>query len=366
MENELKNITDEVLRAADIVEIVSSFIDLKKKGKDWWALCPFHAESSSSFSVIPEKRAYYCFGCHKGGNAIDFWMEYHHVKFWDALKAVGNLCGVTVKGGKPPSNYKKYPEVKKIIEWEPEVHEDPARQWQDSASRFIMWAFNNMNNRPHAWDYLAGRGITEQTIVAYGLGWCEGENGKDLYRSRAKWGLAPEKNEDGKDKPLWLPKGLVIPFIEYPEKQGTDIVKIRIRREDLSFNPNMKYYFVPGGSNRTTVLEPERMAFVVVESDLDGILIAQEAGDMVGVVVLGSVHIKPDKYAHDLLKGAAHILNALDFDHAGASAWPWWEEHYRDCERWPVPEGKDPGEAWQKGVNIREWVRQGLPPGMRG
>ena len=59
------------------------------------------------------------------------------------------------------------------------------------------------------------------------------------------------------------------------------------------------------------------------------------------------------------------MLNALDFDGAGAKYWPWWERHYPECERWPVQKEKDPGEAFKSGVNIREWVKAGLPRGLK-
>lgn len=361
MEDELQAIKEAVILAADIVEIIGGTIELTKKGKDWWAPCPFHEDGSPSFSVMPAKRAFYCFGCKKGGNVIDYWMEYHQVKFWDALKAVGDLCGVAVKGGRPPGNYLQYPKQKTQTGWQPVKHDEPSQVWKDKSIKFVIWAYDQLCNNKAAWDYLAGRGIRRETIVAYGLGWCEGEKGGDLYRPRKVWGLPPEYKESGEEKRLWIPKGWVIP--DFNEKN--DVVKIRIRRADLSFSPDMKYYFFPGGSNETTVLRPERLAFVIVESDLDAVLIAQEAGDLVGVVPLGSVHVKPDEKATSILKKAAHIMNALDFDRAGAQAWPWWQQNFPECERWPVPKGKDPGEAWQKGISIREWIRQGLPPGLR-
>jgi hypothetical protein len=81
---------------------------------------------------------------------------------------------------------------------------------------------------------------------------------------------------------------------------------------------------------------------------------------------LGSSSTRPDKTATEKLTTSAHILNALDADGAGEKeTGGWWRDNYPDAERWPVPEGKDPGEAWKAGVNIREWVMEGLPEGMR-
>jgi hypothetical protein len=163
---------------------------------------------------------------------------------------------------------------------------------------------------------------------------------------------------------LWLPIGWVIPYI-----QGDQVVRVRIRQLDgAEFGP--RYYMVPGSSSATMVIEPRhpgyRDVYVIVEAELDAILIAQEASDLVGVMALGSSSTRPDKIATEKLNRAAHILNALDADGAGEKeSGKWWRENYPDAERWPVPEGKDPGEAWQKGVDIREWVMEGLPEGLR-
>ena len=355
-----KAFVDEVKRAADIVEVVGSVIELKKKGKDFWALCPFHADGSPSFSVMPTKQLYHCFGCKAGGDVLEFYKKYHQVDFVDAVKAVANMYGIQVKGGSYTSLKYKYPETKKQKEWAPNNNAMPSDIWIKAANSFTNRAYENLMNNEKALRYLADRGIDEGIISAYGLGWCEKEGGGDLYRPREKWGLPPEKNEKGRAKALWLPKGWVIPYLE-----NGNVIKLRIRRAELNFNPDMKYYFVPGGSTRTTILNPDRKAHVIIESDLDAYLIIKEVGDLVGAVPLGSVSVKLDEIATRILKSSCHILNALDFDKAGAVAWPWWEQNFKECIRWPVPKKKDPGEAWQAGVNIREWIKAGLPEGLK-
>jgi len=77
---------------------------------------------------------------------------------------------------------------------------------------------------------------------------------------------------------------------------------------------------------------------------------------------MGSAGLKPDVFAHSLLTKAEKILNALDYDEAGARpSWKFWPETYGSkVIRWPVPIGKDPSEAWQQGLNIREWIKAGL------
>jgi hypothetical protein len=82
-------------------------------------------------------------------------------------------------------------------------------------------------------------------------------------------------------------------------------------------------------------------------------------------MAMGTSHAKPDPDCHAALSDAMCILVALDFDQAGAGGWPWWEEQYHQAERWPVPEGKDPGEAFELGMDVRAWVLAGLPPVFR-
>jgi hypothetical protein len=102
-------------------------------------------------------------------------------------------------------------------------------------------------------------------------------------------------------------------------------------------------------------------AWVIIESELDGLLLAQEAGHLAGVVSLGSVTNRPDAETDRTLKAADLLLIALDSDPAGASeSRKWWKRIYRNGKRWLVPIGKDPSEAFQRGLNLRAWVMAGL------
>lgn len=101
---------EEIKRRSDIVDLISQYVQLRKVGKNYRALCPFHSEKTPSFYVSPEKGIFYCFGCKKGGNAINFLMEYEHLDFPDALKKLAKNLGIdidTTKGLK----YKELYEV---------------------------------------------------------------------------------------------------------------------------------------------------------------------------------------------------------------------------------------------------------------
>ena len=97
---------------------------------------------------------------------------------------------------------------------------------------------------------------------------------------------------------------------------------------------------------------------VVVEAELDAILLNQEAGDLVTSVALGSANVRPDTKTNKILKAAKHIIVALDADPAGArESWGFWIKTFSNAERWPVPGGKDPTEAFQAGIDIKAWVK---------
>lgn len=316
-----RDVLEDIRARADIVEIIGSVISLKKKGKDFWAPCPFHNEKDPSFSVVPAKRIFHCFGCGAQGDVFEFWIKYHGVGFSEAVRAVGGLCGTPVPLQSLSGHrrtYMEHPKKPDAQVWKPSRHGKPERQWREKAMKFAQWALDQIFENKDALDYLVSRGLHEDTIIDHRLGWNPGgEREQDLYRARESWGLHPVLNDKGVKQPLWLPRGWVTPFFD---ARG-EIIKIRIRRADpLKFNKKMRYYFVPGGEPFTTMVYPDRPVHIVVESDLDAYLVSQEIGDLVGVVCLGSTSSRPDERATEILKRSSHIMNAMDFDRAGAQA----------------------------------------------
>ena len=127
---------------------------------------------------------------------------------------------------------------------------------------------------------------------------------------------------------------------------------------------DIRYYVVPGSGMEAMGINSDRKAFVVVESELDGILIARKAGSLAGVVALGNAQTKPGVNIYPHLKKALKILVSLDWDAAGQSYWKWWKDNFRNTKLWPVPEGKDPGEFFEIGGDIKKWIIAGLPPAL--
>src|SRR6266481_2178610 len=94
---------ERVKQQADIVRVVGEYVRLKKTGKDFSGLCPFHQEKTPSFTVSPIKQIFYCFGCGKGGDIFNFVMEMERCEFPDALRLVAEKCGISIPKPKPSS-----------------------------------------------------------------------------------------------------------------------------------------------------------------------------------------------------------------------------------------------------------------------
>ncbi len=294
----------------------------------------------------------------KVGTAYSFLREFEGLSYRDACERLGRTPREMpdYRGAKPNLNGKGGESM-----WKPDAEQGPPPElWRQKARKFVLWAFDNLmemknDEGPKGW--LARRGVNEYVIKYFGLGWNPGKDGKDLFRPRESWGLPTELKPDGRKKMMWIPQGLVIPLLE-----GKEIHRIRIRRE--SGEP--RYYVLPGSSMRCLVEGDAARAYAIVESELDAMMIHHWAnyGDAItGVVALGNSSRKPDVKTAAILQNAAVILNALDYDHAGANQGQWWTDNFPRTKRWPAPLGKDPGESFEQGVDIREWVKGGLPKG---
>lgn len=346
----------------NVLELAQKHVQLKKvattKGGEWQGPCP-GCGGTDRFHVWPEKNdgegSYWCRQCEKSGDGIQFLRDFEGLSFHESCARLGKNM--------PQKPDLTTPHQRPADRYTPQVKDGPNHIWQEKAWGFVNWCFENdersIFDYPDVTAYLARRGISGRIIGRYGLGWNDGKEGKDLFRSRESWGLAKLTNDKEQAKPLWLPRGLVIPHMA-----GNEIQRIRIRRPDpITFGS--RYYVVPGSGMGTLVAEPASRVFVVTEAELDAYMVAGRCGGLAGAVGLGSASTKPDKTATAILNAAHFILVALDADAAGFKAMEWWQKEFPDCKLWPVPKGKDPGEAFEAGVNIKEWVMAGLPPGMR-
>ena len=107
---------EQVRSQANIVEIVSEYVPLKKRGSSYWGCCPFHGEKTPSFSVSPDKNFFYCFGCHAGGDVFTFIMKEENCTFQEALKILANKLGIPVpEREKTRQEIEREKETKEII-----------------------------------------------------------------------------------------------------------------------------------------------------------------------------------------------------------------------------------------------------------
>lgn len=149
---------DELRDRADIVQVVSRYVQLTPKGGRYWGLCPFHGEKTPSFTVSPQRQMYYCFGCHAGGSAITFVMEMEHLEFMDAVKLLAEQVHMDMPQLAPS---REDAESKSRKERLYEANRQCARffhsqLWKPESSEILA--------------YLHGRGLTDSTIRIFGLG----------------------------------------------------------------------------------------------------------------------------------------------------------------------------------------------------
>lgn len=348
----------EIKQAANIVDVIGQHVPLKKNGKDYFGLCPFHPEKTASFSVVTEKQMFFCFGCSESGDVFEYIMKIKGIPFFEAAKQLAMQYGISLPDADNTVTYKPYPAKPvhtKKPEFTPEKAVQPKQLWQDKAEKLVTWAHEQLLNNKERLAWLKKRGIELDTVKEFMLGFNPGKKGNDLYRPRESWGLETILKDDGKTrKKLWIPIGIVIPYIINDE-----IIRIRIRTD----RDQLRYYVMPGSGMRCMLFgESKYRAYIVVESELDGYLIYQETRQNgIGVLSMGSSSRKPDIDTYESIKNTPVILNALDADRAGAEANLWWEKTLSQNVRWPVPFGKDPGDAFEKGLNIGAWVKSGLP-----
>ena len=164
-----EEIVEEVRSKVDIVDIVSGYVKLQKKGSNYFGLCPFHNEKSPSFSVAPGKQIYYCFGCGAGGNAITFLMEYENYSFPEALQVLADRVGVTLPKEEMSKEARAQADLRASL-----------LEINKLAANYFYYQLKHPRGRL-GYDYLRNRQLSDDTIRRFGLGFAS-KRGDDLYR----------------------------------------------------------------------------------------------------------------------------------------------------------------------------------------
>ncbi|HEX8542248.1 MAG TPA: DNA primase, partial [Pseudomonas sp.] len=338
---------DDLLNRTDIVDVVSSRLQLKKTGKNYSACCPFHKEKTPSFSVSPDKQFYYCFGCGAGGNALGFIMDHDNLDFPQAVEDLAKAAGMevpreqSVKGQKPrqPTDSPLYPLL-------------------TAAAEFYRQALKSHPTRKSAVDYLKGRGLSGEIARDFSLGFAppgwdnlHKHLGSDTLQQKAMIdaGLLIENAETGKrydrfrDRvmfPIRDSRGRVIAF--GGRVLGDDKPKYLNSPETPVFHKGQELYGLFEARKHNRSLDE----IIVVEGYMDVIALAQQ-GLRNAVATLGTA--TSEEHLKRLFRVVPNVLFCFDGDQAGRNAaWRALEatlsslQDGRRARFLFLPEGEDP------------------------
>lgn len=338
---------DDLLNRTDIVDVVSSRLQLKKTGKNFSACCPFHKEKTPSFSVSPDKQFYYCFGCGAGGNALGFIMDHDNLDFVQAVEDLAKSAGMevpreqSIKGQKPrqPVDSPLYPLL-------------------TAAAEFYRQALKSHPTRRAAVDYLKGRGLSGEIARDFGLGFAppgwdnlHKHLSSDTLQQKAMIdaGLLIENAETGKrydrfrDRvmfPIRDSRGRVIAF--GGRVLGDDKPKYLNSPETPVFHKGQELY----GLFEARKFNRNLDEIIVVEGYMDVIALAQQ-GLRNAVATLGTA--TSEEHLKRLFRVVPNVLFCFDGDQAGRNAaWRALEatlsslQDGRRARFLFLPEGEDP------------------------
>lgn len=173
------DIIEEIRSKNDIVDVISGYVKLQRKGSSYFGLCPFHNEKSPSFSVTPSKQMYYCFGCGAGGNVYTFVMQYENYDFPEAVKVLAERAGVELPEESNDAESRKASNLRKIL-----------LEINKKAAYFYFYKLKQPDGQI-GYQYLTGRALTPETIKHFGLGYA-GKYRDELYRYLKKEGYSDE------------------------------------------------------------------------------------------------------------------------------------------------------------------------------
>ncbi len=149
----MNSIVESLLQRINILDVISQYVKLRKTGKDFIGICPFHKEKSPSFTVSIQKQMFYCFGCHEGGNVINFLMKYENLNFNEAIENLAQQYGIEINNKGTSKRSTSY----------------------DALAKLAEFYHKNLKKSKQAIDYLLGRGIDEETIEEFMIGFCDGQ-----------------------------------------------------------------------------------------------------------------------------------------------------------------------------------------------
>lgn len=308
---------EEVKEKIDIVDVVSDYVELKRSGKNYKGLCPFHQEKTPSFTVNPANQFYHCFGCNAGGDVFNFLMEIEHITFFESLKMAAERVGLELPN-RSDSQKKAADLREKIFEI------------NNLTARFYNYLLVEHSIGNKALDYLADRGIDDKDIENFGMGYAP-DNWTSLYKflydkgynkkTMAKAGLIIDKSsrkfyDRFRNRiifPIFNSRGEVLAF-------GGRIIDDQISQPKYLNSPDTMVYDKGDnlyGLNWARDKMRQSAEAIIMEGYTD-VLTAHKAGLENAVASLGTALTK--KQAGLLNRYVSIVYIAYDADTAGARA----------------------------------------------
>lgn len=316
--------TRERIRAAsDIVEVIGSYVPLKRAGANFVALCPFHKEKTPSFHVNPQRQIFHCFGCHKGGDVFTFVREFENISFVEALRRLAERARIPLEFEQTPGQEK----ARFLKETLLAIHEDITRRWQNVLAGEAAGAL--------AREYIAKRGVSADAIALFRLG-CAPEAWDDTVnwaKSRGhdlalveQAGLIVRKDPEGGGPPRYYDRfrgrlmfpigdeqGRVIGFSGRILSGDEKTAKYVNSPETPLFHKSRVIYGLD--KSRRALLDTGRA--IICEGQLD--LIACFMNGVQNVVAPQGTALTPE-HCHILKRYASEVVLCFDSDTAGQNA----------------------------------------------
>ncbi len=305
---------DELVARNPIEDVVGQYVSLKRSGANLFGLCPFHGEKTASFSVNPSKGIYYCFGCHKGGGAVNFMMEIEGLSYPDAVRALAKRAGMEVPEDEQyQSRYRAQERL-----WA--LHKEAARFFHSQLYAPVGQA---------ALSYALGRGMPKATLINFGIGYAPDSWDALVKHLRSKGytdqelrdsGLVTVSKKNGnlfdrfRDRlmfPIIDVRGNVIGFGGRIMKKDDNAAKYLNSPETLIFNKRKNLF----GLN---LAKKSKLGYLIlVEGYMDGIALHQDGFDCAGASLGTSL---TEEHAVLLSKYTENVVLIYDGDEAGQRA----------------------------------------------
>jgi DNA primase len=312
--------TREQIRAAsDIVDVIGSYIPLKKAGANFTALCPFHKEKSPSFNVNPHKQIFHCFGCHKGGDVFTFVKEYENIGFMDAVRRLAERAKIPLEFENSPGEQQSRHLKDQLLE----IHEQLTQRWQNCLA--------NETAGQVARDYLAKRGVSADAIKLFRIGaapeswddtvnWAKSKNFPLEIVEQA--GLIIKKEETGRQYdrfrgrlmfPICNEQGRVVGF-SGRVLSGDEKTAKYVNSPETPIFTKSKIFFGLDKSKRAIL---DKGYAIICEGQLD--LIACYMGGVQNIVAPQGTAFT-DQHARILKRYTNEVVLCFDSDNAGQNA----------------------------------------------